>query len=428
MRKGGFTIVELLVVIAIIGVLAAVLLPVLGKAKAKANRVKCVTQLGQIGQAFITYAQDHGERLPWQLTPAQSRGEFGKYKDDFDMDHAAMFSLPDIVHDLASATILLSPCDPDRAPANEEAQEEWSKINLLQGRMLPAEAISYVLIDGADIARPTTVLATTRNLSTCNLSTARWRGADEPGPETMAGLQRSQGQIVLADGSARLSNDTDLGETGVLPRDHGQSTGGTYKGPASTSLLGCVGELETDEFALEPGELFQVIQSGKGNRYVFVIDCSGSMKRDGRLSMAKRELTTAIASMEPDKEFFVYYYNHDSIPMLGGIKKATKESLRITEPWINGRPAIGDTNPRKALRDAFNKTQPDTVWLLTDGIFMQQPGMIPVATLIRELNAEDKVRVNTIGFHNNRNSVDKSLGPIAAANDGTYQFVNSAPK
>ena len=152
------------------------------------------------------------------------------------------------------------------------------------------------------------------------------------------------------------------------------------------------------------------------------------MKRDGRISMAKRELTTAIASMEPDKEFFVYYYNHDSIPMLGGIKKATKESLRITKPWINGRPAIGDTNPRRALRDAFNKTQPDTVWLLTDGIFMQQPGMIPVAALIRELNAEDKVRVNTIGFHNNRNSVDKSLGPIAAANDGTYQFVNSAQK
>ena len=179
---------------------------------------------------------------------------------------------------------------------------------------------------------------------------------------------------------------------------------------------------------MEPGELFQVIQSGKGNRYVFVIDCSGSMKRDDRLSMAKRELIIAIASMEPDKEFFVYYYNHDSIPMLGGIKNATKESLRIVAPWINAQNATGNTDPRRALRAAFKKMEPDTVWLLTDGIFMQQPAMTPVAALIRELNADNKVRVNTIGFHNNRNSVDRSLGPIAAANDGTYRFVNSSRK
>ena len=429
--KRAFSIIEILVVIAIIGALAAVLLPVLGRAKAKAYRVKCVSQLGQIGQAFIGYAQDHNERLPWQLTSAESREAFGENKDDFAMDHAAMFSLPSIRHDLATAASLLSPCDPGRAPANEEAQEQWSKIDPLQGRMLPADAISYVLIDGADIARSGTALATTRNLSTCNLGTARWSGADEPdpGPQTMNGLQRNQGQIVLADGSARLSNNADLGETGLLPRDHAQSAGGTYKGPAPTVVLGCGGKPDPPGSSLlEPGELFQVIQSGKGSRYVFVIDCSGSMNLDNRLSMAKREVVTAIRSMEPDKEFFVYYYNHNSIPMLGGIRKATKESLRIMGPWINGQTAIGNTDPRMALRDAFNSMEPDTVWLLTDGIFMQRAGMTPVAALIRELNTDDKVRVNTIGFHNDRNSVDKSLGPIAAANDGTYRFVNSAPK
>jgi hypothetical protein len=285
-----------------------------------------------------------------------------------------------------------------------------------------------VLIDGANIARPATVLSTTRNLFTCNLRTARWSGANDPGPETMAGLQRSQGQIVLADGSARLSSDADLGETGVFNREHGQSTGGTYTGPAPTVVLGCGGEPEPGEIGFEAGELFQVIQSGKGNRYVFVIDCSGSMNRDDRLSMAKRELVTAILSMEPDKEFFVYYYNHNSIPMLGGIRKATKESLRIVAPWIKGQSATGNTNPRAALRDAFEKMEPDTVWLLTDGIFTQLSGMTTVEAFIRKLNADDKVRVNTIGFHNNRNSVDKSLGPIAAANGGTYRFVNSSRK
>lgn len=66
---GGFTLIELLVVIAIIAILASLLLPTLGQAKAKGQQIACLNSMRQLVIAVQVYAQDNREYFP----PIQSR-------------------------------------------------------------------------------------------------------------------------------------------------------------------------------------------------------------------------------------------------------------------------------------------------------------------------------------------------------------------
>lgn len=64
-RPFAFTLIELLVVIAIIAILAAILLPVLAQAKKKAQGTYCVNNMKQLDIAWLMYAADSQDRVPW---------------------------------------------------------------------------------------------------------------------------------------------------------------------------------------------------------------------------------------------------------------------------------------------------------------------------------------------------------------------------
>jgi len=248
--RAGFTLTELLVTIGIIGILGGLLLSVITNAKKKAYRIGCVNNLSQIGKAFIGFANDNDGRLPWQLTtadppwlswkmtPSQRVNHFGDYYEE---ELGSIFSIPALKNELQTAKILHSPCDPERQANNEEAQANWGSYNTSNGTKISRDAISYLLVRGADIGRPETVLVTTRNLSTCDLAKARWSGADETtvSSSAMTMLTRSQGQLVLADGSAHQSSDADLGATGKRVSHHINSAGGVSIGKADTHIIGC---------------------------------------------------------------------------------------------------------------------------------------------------------------------------------------------
>ncbi|MSQ90168.1 MAG: VWA domain-containing protein, partial [Phycisphaerales bacterium] len=160
-------------------------------------------------------------------------------------------------------------------------------------------------------------------------------------------------------------------------------------------------------------------------RIVYLLDFSNSMfggNGNPKIDHMLFELKKSVNRLPSDHSFYVIFFDNEELPMPpDAMVLASKSNKSTYFAWADtesvGPSSRGGTDPSGALDIALSRLKPDAIFLLTDGGFDADRSF----QVINTKNADHRVEINTIGFHDRSN--EAVMQQIATENHGEYRYI-----
>ena len=221
----------------------------------------------------------------------------------------------------------------------------------------------------------------------------------------LSDLQETAASLDLQPDSPNVAMEAlDAGKMSTLGGSgdgQGGGVGGIGGGAASTSFFGV---------------------SGRGTRFAFLVDVSGSMSSGQKLETLMRELEDAIRQLPDYTYVYVVLFSSGSRVPPGQEDwiRARPNSVRALVQWLRTQTAGGGTRPLSGYKRIFGlEPAADVIYFMTDGELDRLNDVGPVMLDIARTGGD--VTINTLAFGDE--SSQDLLKELALATDGVYRFV-----
>lgn len=292
-------------------------------------------------------------------------------------------------------------------------------------------ALAVVTIKGMDPPKATSIMAGTVDSNEVSMV-----------PDELSDAMSTEFDIEAVDADQELPQEPSLNvEHGTLQMassafemEAGSGPGAVADaGNSISEQVGRVDEMSSGSMVKKTGASFFGTEA-VGNTFVYIVDSSGSMRRNGAFDTAKLELARSLYSMKPKQRFYIYFFSEkiDRLTVRGEEPEkfpihATPENIELAIRWMQTIQIRGGKGPNDVLGEAISQ-RPDGVFLMFDG-----DTKMDVAKHLRKINRTNdfisgeipSVPIHTIGF--NSEEFSESLRKIASENLGTYRFVTPPP-